>query len=126
MNYPPIIKGVWNAYSTGDTNNNAIIPIEDIEKFTLKTEAFKNGVQVVAFIKTDLVDSYRKHTNVLEEKKYRLHQTYFTIRGKDMPKFRKEIHAELQKAPTIVTHHGINGGTSIAQSFTFARKELKN
>jgi hypothetical protein len=125
MNFPPIIDGVWWTYCIGN-NTNAHVPIEDIDHFELKHKSGCNGLQVTAVIKKELIDKWNSSYNkIITKGKYELHQQSFTIRNKDMPKFRKELYDELMKTPTITTTHGINAGTPIAQSWTINKKELK-
>lgn len=123
MEFPQKIKGVWQSYS-GECSD-AEVPIEDIEKFTLSHESYRNGLQLRAYIKNELIDKIDSdYISVVGSGKYRRYQTHFTIRGKDMPKFRKLLYIELMKTPTIVVKTGINAGTPAAMSFEIRKKEL--
>jgi hypothetical protein len=124
MEFPSIIKGVWNSYEIGE-KKEAIIPIGDISKFSLSHLVDKNGLQIRGHIKSELIEQYNySYTQIIKEGKYNIHQKTFSIRAKDMPKFRKELFKELMKTPTITITTGINAGTPAAQSYTFSKKEL--
>ena len=123
MNFPSIINGVFQSYRSNDSTE---VPLEDIDSFILVHEIDKNGLQVQAIIKKELVTRYiSKYSDEKIIAKYPIFCGNLTIRAKDMKKFRKEIYTELQKQPTQTRTYGINGGTPIAQSMTFSYKEIK-
>lgn len=124
MEMPNIIKGVYSSYSTSQTVE---IPTQDIECFRLIHESQRNGLQLIAIIKKELIDKYESsYSQIIIKGKYRLSETTLTIRNKDMPKFRPILYKEIMKQPTIVKTYGSNPGTPIARTHTISYKELKN
>ena len=124
MQYPKIIKGVWHSYASDA--EPVEIPIEDIEKFQMYHEAWRNGNQICAIIKKELIEKFDyNYVRIVNSGKYKTSQHRLIIRSKDMPTFREALRQELNKTPIITTFSGINSGTPIAQSYTFVRKEIK-
>lgn len=134
INFPKTIKGTIQPYgiipkdkSVLDyTNTDVEVPLEDIESFTLVHETDRNGLQLRANFKKELISCWNGRLGQygeFEKKKYNNH--YFTIRAKDEPKLSKLLRKELMTSKTIVIRTGINAGTPIARSYTYSKKELK-
>lgn len=133
LEFPKTIKGTTQSYgiiekgkTEADYPNCLIeVPIDDIQSFELVHETFKNGLQLRANIKPELVDRWNRGLGEYgdwEKRKYT--KSWFTIRTKDEPKLSKQLRKILMESKTIIVHSGINAGTPIAQSYTYGKKEL--
>jgi hypothetical protein len=95
-----LLNGVHHSYMVGGTEKVENIPFEDIAYFKQYHEQYKNGLQIEAVIRKDLIDEIKTEwakdgsngtVETIIEKKYRRNFLSFMIRNQDMPKFRKQL-----------------------------------
>ena len=120
------VKGVRNGYLIGgDTPID--IPIEDIEKFTLRHQNGRNGLVVEAVIKPELVSFVNVRHNDADEygvvkRQYEFRKIH--IRNKDNPKFHRLLRKTLDKKEVREKQMGMNAGTPASISWVSRWKEI--